>query len=96
MPSYEEWKEKYYTQEEVDLKEEFTEDELNLIKKLGIEILDKLYTENEFEVFSFKVMAFYDEDEEKQKETLDSMGIDYKEYTKLLYKINEINIKHEF
>ena len=44
-----EWKERYENKEIVNIKNEFTINELALLQKLGVELMDKLYTEREFE-----------------------------------------------
>ena len=36
------WKEKYRTEEIVNIKEEFTIEELALLKKLGVDLKDKI------------------------------------------------------
>lgn len=43
-----EWKERYENKEIVNIKNEFTINELELLQKLGVELIDKLYTEREF------------------------------------------------
>ena len=57
------WKEKYRTEEIVNIKEEFTIEELALLKKLGVDLKDKIYTEYEFEILDGEVIKFYYEDE---------------------------------
>ena len=42
--SIEEWSYDYHNKEFIDIRKELTTDELEIIKKLGIEILDKVYT----------------------------------------------------
>ena len=45
-----EWKERYENKEIVNIKNEFTINELALLQKLGVELIDKIYTEREFEI----------------------------------------------
>ena len=57
-----EWKERYENKEIVNIKNEFTINELALLQKLGVELMDKLYTEREFEILDMKVISYYYED----------------------------------
>ena len=54
-----EWKERYENKEIVNIKNEFTINELALLQKLGVELIDKLYTEREFEILDMKVISYY-------------------------------------
>lgn len=43
--SIENWNYKYHNREIIDIRKELTKDQLEIIKKLGIEVKDKVYTE---------------------------------------------------
>ena len=98
---YKEWYEKYCNDEVVDLKKYFTQEDFEIIKKLGIEILDKIYTEREFEVLDGEYISYYYEDEmtdEEKAETksLEGTGVSREEYNTLLKKFEKINFEHNF
>ena len=92
------WKEKYRTEEIVNIKEEFTIEELALLKKLGVELKDKVYTEYEFEILDGEVIKFYYEDEMTNDEKEECIplpeGVSREEYNNLVEKISKINKEH--
>ena len=94
------WKEKYRTEEIVNIKEEFTIEELALLKKLGVELKDKVYTEYEFEILDGEVIKFYYEDEMTDDEKKECIplpeGVSREEYNNLVEKISKINKEHNF
>ncbi len=94
------WKEKYRTEEIVNIKEEFTIEELALLKKLGVDLKDKIYTEYEFEILDGEVIKFYYEDEMTDDEKEECIplpeGVGREEYNNLVKKISKINKEHNF
>lgn len=96
MEKYENWKGEYYTEEKVDLKKELSDDNFEIIKKLGIELEDKIYTESEFEELHTILLSFYDVEKETPKEILSSKGIQEDEYKKLLENLKKIIEKYDF
>lgn len=95
------WYEKYSTVEMVDLKELLTKAEIELIKKLNIEVKNKIYTEQEFEFLNMDLLDYYrnekEMDEEELKESKDlPEGVSREDYNNLLDKINEIAINKNF
>ncbi len=95
------WYEKYSTVEMVDLKELLTKTEIELIKKLKIEVKNKIYTEQEFEFLNMDLLDYYrnekEMDEEELKESKDlPEGVSREDYNNLLDKINEIAINKNF
>lgn len=93
--NFEEWSEKYHNKEIMDLKKYLTEKEIETIKKLGIDIKDKIYTEYEIEVLDMKLLAYYksndmDSEDLKMSKSLYGTGVSRKEYNKILDKVNEI------
>ncbi len=97
---FDKWREKYETKELVNIKEEFTENELALLEKLGVELLDKIYTERDFELLDMDVIKYYYEDtmtdEEKEFCVPLPENVSREEYNKLVNKIHDINIKYGF
>jgi hypothetical protein len=99
--NYKEWLDTYHNKEIVDLKKHFTEEELNIIRKLGIEIKDKVYTEYEFEILDMDILAYYKYDDMTKEEleitkNLEETGVSKEEYEKLLKKMEEINSLYHF
>lgn len=97
---FDEWKRRYETKEIVNIKEEFTINELALLNKLGVKLKDKIYTEQEFEILDMQVIGFYYEDEMTDEEKAECIplpeGVTRKEYNLLLEKIQQINLKYNF
>lgn len=95
-----EWKERYENKEIVNIKNEFTINELALLQKLGVELMDKLYTEREFEILDMKVISYYYDDTMSDEEKAECIplpeGVSREEYNKLTDKIHEINLKYGF
>lgn len=91
MKKYDEWKDKYYDQEVVDLNKYFSEKDFELIGKLGIIVLEKVYTESEFENLYSNILKFYKENELEQKKLLDNVGVTTEEYNEFLKKIKKVS-----
>ena len=95
------WREMYMNKEIVDLKKYFTNEEVDLFRKLGIEIKDKIYTEYEIELINNSLYEYYysedmSEDEKNQVKSLEETGVTREEYNNLLNKIEQINEEYEF
>ena len=94
------WYEKYSTLEIVDLKKHLSKEDFDLLKRLNIEIKDKVYTEQEFEILDMELLGYYideDMDEEELKESKPlPEGITREEYNKLLEKLSNISSKYNF
>ena len=97
---FDKWRKKYETKEIVNIKKEFTDEELELLRKLGVELLDKIYTEREFELLDMDVIKYYYEDDMKEDEKQFCVplpeNVSREEYNKLVDKIRDINIKYGF
>lgn len=95
-----EWRERYENKEVVNIKDEFTISELALLEKLGVELKDKIYTEQEFELLDLKVISYYYEDEMTDEEKEDCIDlpkdVSREEYNDLVEKIHQINLKYNF
>ena len=95
---HQEWREKYYNLEIININEYLTQTDKQLLEKLGIKIKDKIYTEFECECLYIDFLKYYDdpendlsEDERKYQKSLDGTGVTREEYNKVLKKIEKIN-----
>lgn len=95
-----EWRERFENKEVVNIKDEFTINELALLEKLGVELKDKIYTEHEFEILDMKVISYYYEDEMTDEEKEECIplpdGVTRDDYNLLVEKIHQINLKYNF
>ncbi len=98
---YNEWNNKYHKLEYIDLKSLFDEDELNTLRKLGIEIKNKKYTEYEYELIEMELGYYMEIDEEDSdvvktlestKKNIVDKGVTQEEFDKLIKKIDSLNI----
>lgn len=95
---YELWKDRYYNKPVVNLKEYFTDEELEQLRKLGVIIKDKLYTEHEFELLDNQTIMYYKDDDMTPDELeccedLESTGVTREQLNNLLEKIHKINME---
>lgn len=95
------WYEIYSTKEIVDLKKHLDEKDFVLLKKLGIEIKDKIYTEQELEYLDMDLISYYinedDMNEEEIKEAKElPKNVTREEFNMLLERVNEISKKYNF
>ena len=95
---HQDWREKYYNLEIININEYLTQTDRQLLEKLGIKIKDKIYTEFECECLYMDFLKYYDdpendlsEDERKYQKSLDGTGVTREEYNKVLKKIEKIN-----
>lgn len=97
---FDEWYNKYSTEEIVDLKKYFTGADIELLRKLHIEVKNKIYTEQEFEILNMDYLKYYksdDMDKEDLKESTElPEGVTREEYNNLLEKIEKINKENNF
>ena len=95
---HQEWREKYYNLEIININKYLTQADKQLLEKLGIKIKDKIYTEFECECLYMDFLRYYDdpendlsEDERKYQKSLDGTGVTREEYNEVLKKIEKIN-----
>ena len=102
---YKKWYEKYSTEELDELKKYFNEEDFEILKKLGISVKNKVYTEREFEELDGDYILYYYEDgmeegmseEEKASiKSLENTGVSREEYNRLLDKFHKINLEFNF
>ena len=92
------WRHEYYNHANINLLKYFNEKELEVLKKLEIEIESKLYTEHEFEMINCNLLKYYEHSENGellQSEILTKKNIDKKELENILNKFNKIAIKYK-
>ena len=95
---YKEWDEKYHNLEVIDVKKHLSSKDIKTLKKLGIKVKNKIYTEYEFECLTMDLLAYYDDPEmdlsEEEKEfqkSLDGTNVTREEYNEVLNKVQKIN-----
>ncbi|MCR5185775.1 MAG: hypothetical protein K6D97_01485 [Clostridia bacterium] len=95
---YKEWDEKYHNLEVIDVKKHLSSKDIKILKKLGIKVKNKIYTEYEFECLTMDLLAYYDDPEmdlsEEEKEfqkLLDGTNVSREEYNEVLNKVQKIN-----
>ena len=81
------WHEKYCNEKIVDLKKYLDEKNIEILRKLGIEIEDKKYTEREFELISMDLSQYL----EPEKETMLYGGYTVEETQKRFIEILNSN-----
>lgn len=94
---YSDWNEKYHKEEILKIKDLITLKDRRTLKKLGITIKNKSYTEYELECLTMDLLEYYDDPEEDLSEvekqyqkSLEGTNVSREEYNKLLEKINKI------
>lgn len=95
------WYEKYSTKELIDLKKYFSSEDFEILKKLGIEVKNKIYTEREFEELDGEYILYYYDDKMTEEEKIDTKslentGVTREEYNLLLEKFHKINSEFDF
>lgn len=95
---YKEWDEKYHNLEVIDVKKHLSSKDIKILKKLGIKVKNKIYTEYEFECLTMDLLAYYDdpemdlsEEEKKFQKSLDGTNVSREEYNEVLNKVQKIN-----
>lgn len=93
--NYEEWHKEYLEKKIGNPKKELDEKDVLILKKLGIEIKDKEYTEYELEVLTIDVGAYYRDETMNEfdlecTKDLKSTGVTKEEYTHIQDKVDSI------
>ena len=95
---HQEWREKYYNLEIININDYFTQTDKKIFEKLGIELKDKIYTEFKCECLYIDFLKYYDdpendlsEEERIYQKSLDGTGVTREEYNEVLKKIEKIN-----
>ena len=95
MGNYDKWKEEYYNLEKVELNKYFSKEDFLILEKIGIEVLDKIYTENEFELLYSKIISNYKENN-KINDNIKNLDINQEEFDELVKKLDNINEIYDF
>lgn len=97
---YKEWDEKYHNLEIIDVKKHLSMNDKKILKRLGIKIKNKKYTECEFECLTMNLLAYYDdpemdlsEEERQYQKSLDGTNVTRKQYNEVLNKVQKMNEK---
>lgn len=95
------WKNRYFNKEIIDIYKELSNSDIEVIKKLGISVKDKVYTEYEYDTLNENLLLYYEEedsnisDEEKEYvKSLNGTGVSRTEYENLLNRLDEITEKY--
>lgn len=94
---YKNWDKKYHTLEYIDLYSIFDEEELDILKRLDIELKNKKYTECELEIIKLELYRYIEiEDEDLDindtQKHLSDKGVVQDKFDKIISKIEEIKI----
>lgn len=92
---YNKWDYEYHNKQIIDIKKELTDSQLEIIRKLGIEIKDKIYTEYEYECLKLKLLEYMESEdgEEYPTKSLDGTNVSKEEFNSLIKRVDEINEK---
>ena len=85
------WHERYKKKEIINIREHLDSNDIEILNKLGINIVDKLYTAYEFDIIDGELIKYYlsddmEEDEKKESVPLDGTGVSREEYNWVLRK----------
>lgn len=91
--------EKYYVLPVINLYEELSAEEKNILHQLDIEIKEKDYTQHEFDIVKQKLLFYYDPEEDieeskEYKENLSDKNITIDEYKRLWNKLDYLDEKY--
>lgn len=80
---------------------ELTQNSINIINKLGIQLENKIYTEYEFDILEMKIRDYYIYEDMPENEmfyvkSLKGTGITNNDLKDVLYEISEISFNHNF
>lgn len=88
-----EWHNNYSKKEIINIYDYFSDYYLKVLKKLGIEIENKLYTEKKFDQFNIKLLEYYEIDKNDkivQNDTLTKESVLKEDYEEILNIFNKI------
>lgn len=93
--------EKYHNLPVVDVMKELSKESIEIIKKLGIKVEEKIYTEYEFDLLEMDISEYYTfegmtEEELSYIKSLEGTGVTNNDVEKVLHEIYEISRKHNF
>ncbi len=91
MKNYEEWHKRYMTKEVIEIKAHLDSNDLDILRRLGIEIEDKIYTCYGFDIIHENLLLYYLDDDMTEEEisetkSLDGTGVTRSEYNWVIRK----------
>ena len=95
----EKMQEKYRKVPIIDIMKELSNKSIEVIKKLGIKLENKVYTEYEFDILEREVSDYYEYEEMEDKSYLKSLegtGVSQEEVTEVIHEIYRISSEHNF
>lgn len=98
--NYDEWYKKYHNEEIIDLNKYLDKEDKKILKKLSIQIKNKVLTNYEYDVIKGDLLEYYRNEEEMDTlelsmcKPLDNTGVSREEYNRVLDKFE--NISNEF
>lgn len=93
--NYAEWHERYLNKEVINIKEYLDSNDIEILRKLGIIIENKLYTCHGFDVVHGDLLEYYLDDDMTKEEleetkTLDGTGVTRTEYNWVIKKFEKM------
>lgn len=98
--NFEEWQEKYHTKEFIDIRKLLSPKEIDILKRFGIQIENKIYTEYDYDTLRMRIGEYYidkdmDEEDLEMSRSLKDADVDEEEYMQLLEKFDSIDKLYE-
>ena len=100
---FEQWKETYYNKEIVDYSKYLTNEDIQLLQKLEVNInIERIYTEHEHDIFEMKLIEYYEDAEDidgnklPPLKNIDDFGVTREDYSRLLDIMYQIAVDYEF
>ena len=91
------WRQHYHTKKIVDFSKYLDRQDIEILRKFGIEIRDEIYTEYEFDLVDEVIYLYYRESNEKnEKYNIEDIGMTQEEYDRILEKFIQISKDYEF
>lgn len=92
---FDEWLEKYHNKEFINLINYFRINDIKILKKLGIKVKSKIYTEYDFDIFKEELIRYYKDDTMDDEDLaivlpLEGKGVTREEYNELYNKFEKI------
>lgn len=98
--NFDKWYEKYSTTKVVNFKKYLSKEDFVLLKELKIDVKNKLYTEQEFDLVNMNLLVYYkSQDENEESSNADKklpQTVKQEDYNKLLEKFNNISKECDF
>lgn len=90
---YNSWKEEYINIPKIKLYNFLKSNDIDILKKLDIEIENRVYSEYEYHLIEMNLYEYYEEKNNRIKQTkeLKKRGVEKKEYEEILNIFNKIS-----